>query len=325
VAWALTRGAPIARVLNDVITPLVLGHDALAIPALLDRIDRQLSLLGTEGLVQRAISLIDIALWDIKGRVARQPVWRLLGGFRTQAPTLLVDLYPKPGQDVASLVDKIVARVEQGYSALKIHGGDDPAKVGSVLGAARETVGSTIEFVIDVSMAWRELREAIAALRQWAPYEPAWVEDPCRADKLEWIRRLRELSPIPIGAGDEVANPLAMQQLISAEAVDVVRLDATCQGGFSGFSALAAHAHAHGCAISPHTYPEIHQHCVFALPGIPHLELFLPQSPYDCTDAFLEPESLVHAVSGVVCASERPGLGVSIDWEAVEARALIDR
>jgi hypothetical protein len=58
---------------------------------------------------------------------------------------------------------------------------------------------------------------------------------------------------------------------------------------------------------------------------MPHLELFAPHTPYDCTGAFLEPESLVQAVSGLVCASERPGLGVSIDWEAVEAHVFTDR
>ena len=92
VAWSLTRGAPMAQVIDSLVAPLAVGQDAFAIPALLERFEQQLSLLGTDGLVQRAISLLDIALWgDIRGKAFGAPVWRLLGGYRTVAPTLLVD------------------------------------------------------------------------------------------------------------------------------------------------------------------------------------------------------------------------------------------
>ena len=322
VAWALTRGALIAHVIDVVAAPVVVGRDALAIPALLERFERQLALLGTEGLVQRAFSLLDIALWDIKGRAAEMPVWRLLGGYATEVPTLLVDAYPKPGDPMATIVDRIVARVGAGYRALKLSSASDPAVTASLLAAVREAVGPSVDLVVDVAMAWRDPRQGLAAIQLWAPYDPAWIEDPFRAEQVELIRFIRERSTVPIGAGDEVANPLAMQRLIATDAVDVVRLDAACQGGLSGFAKLAALATSRGCPISPHTYPEIHQHCAFALPGIRYLEVFAPQTPYDCTEAFLRPESLVRAIRGVVHAPANPGLGVEINWGAVEEHAV---
>ncbi len=254
VAWSLTRGAPMAQVIDSLVAPLAVGQDAFAIPALLERFERQLSLLGTDGLVQRAISLLDIALWDIRGKAFGAPVWRLLGGYRTVAPTLLVDAYPGPdGTD--GLIEGIVRRAGEGYPAMKLHSHADPEVTTALLAGAREAVGSAIEFVVDVSMSWRDTREGLSAIGRWAPYHPAWIEDPFRGEKSEMIRFLRQRSSVPIGAGDEVANPLAIKRLITTGAVDVVRLDATCQGGFSGFAALAGLAIDHGVRDLPPYVP----------------------------------------------------------------------
>ena len=322
VAYALTRGAPTAKVIDDVLTPVVLGHDALDVEDLRDRIERQLLLLGTDGLVQRGLSLLDICCWDIRARAQQLPLWRLLDAARTVAPTLLVDCYPAPGEAHEQVAARLAARAEQGYGALKLHAFADPQETRSLLAAARTALSSDVELIVDAGMAWREPREAIEAIHLWAPYELAWVEDPFRAERAEWIREVREQTQVPIGAGDEVASPDAMRRLASLGAVDVVRLDATCHGGISGLLSLAEHSIQAGCQLSAHVYPEIHQHCVLAIPELRHLELFAPKTPYDCAEAFLTPASLVKVDNGTVRAPERLGLGIEFDWEAVRANAI---
>ncbi len=322
VAYALTRSAPTATVIDHVLTPRVVGQNALDTDSLRDRVERQLLLLGTDGLVERGLSLIDVCCWDIKARAAGLPLWQLLGAKRGAGPALLVDCYPAPGEPPQQIASRLAERTGQGYGALKLHGNADAEVTRSLLEAIREAVPAETELVIDAGMVWRKPREAITAIEHWAPYALAWVEDPFRAEQAESIMAVREGSNVPIAAGDEVASPDAMRRLIALDAVDIVRLDAMCHGGITGLMKLAEEATRRGCTLSAHVYPEIHQHCVFALPALRHLELFAPQTAYDCAEAFLTPSSLVEVENGKVSAPERAGLGIEFDWDAVEAASV---
>lgn len=322
IAFSLTRGAPIGLVLRDLIAPVLVGADALRIPQLWDRVEQKLLLLGMEGIPQRAMSLVDVCLWDIKARVAGLPLWRLLGGFRATSPALLVDLYPTGDEDPHRLAEAVAARSTEGYQAFKLHCGGDPSWFAEVLALTREAVGAGADLVVDFGMECSDPAEAVDATRLWQRHRPAWVEDPFRAEQVDWIRQVRDAVEVPVGAGDEVASFSWMRELIARRAVDVVRLDALAHGGITGFAALATLARAQGCRVSPHVYPEIHQHCAFAWPGITHVETFAPGTPYDCAEAFVGPDSLNHPVDGFVSAPERPGLGLEIDWDAVTAHEI---
>jgi L-alanine-DL-glutamate epimerase-like enolase superfamily enzyme len=322
VAYALSRGAPTAAFIRSALAPLVRGEDALCIPRIREKIEDQLLLLGTDGVPERAMSLLDICLWDIKAKIAGLPLWRLLGGYRTEIPALLVDWYPTGQETAAELVAEFTRRVDEGYQALKIHCAGDAEWLAHVLAEARHQLGSGIALVVDAAMAWRHPHEAIAAIRRLEPVRLAWVEDPFRGDQVDWIRRVREQAKVPIGAGDEVASPGAMRRLMAAQAVDVVRLDATTQGGVSGFAALAHEARIRGLRICPHVYAEIHQHCAFAFPGLSYLEVYAPGTRFDCPEAFIKSECLVGTAGGQASAPERPGLGIDLDWDAVQANAL---
>jgi L-alanine-DL-glutamate epimerase-like enolase superfamily enzyme len=323
VAYALTRGAPLEAVLDALITPALLGRDALAIPARWHDVERRLVLLGMEGLPMRAMSLVDLCLWDIKAQVAGLPLWRLLGGFRTTAGTLLVDLYPTGDEDPREVAEAAADRSRRGHRLLKLHCGGDPAWVAAVLALTREA-SSAVEWVLDAGMEWEDPATAIAAIRQWETYRPAWVEDPFRAEQVDWVAQVRAAVDVPIAAGDEVASTAWMRELVERRAVDVVRLDALTHGGISGFAALARRAGELGCRVSPHVFAEVHQHCVFAWPEVAHLEVFAPGTPFDCAEAFVRPESLVPIDDGVVHAPERPGLGLDLDFDALTTHRIGD-
>jgi D-arabinonate dehydratase len=322
VAYALSRGAPTAAFIRSVLAPLILGEDALFIPRIRERIEHELLQLGTDGVPERAISLLDIGLWDIKAKVAGLPLWRLLGGYRTEIPALLMDWYPTGQETADELVAEFEARVAEGYRALKIHCAGEAEWLADVLAEARHRFGRSVDLVVDAGMAWRDPQEAVAAIGLFEFLRPSWIEDPFRGDQTDWLRRVREQVKVPVAAGDEVASPEAIRRLMAAEAVDVVRLDAASQGGISEFAALAHEARVRGLRISPHAYPEIHRHCAFAFPGLSCLEMFAPGTRFDACEQFIRPSSLVRPVNGQISAPERTGLGLDLDWAAVHAAAV---
>lgn len=322
VAYALSRGAPTAAFIRSALAPLIRGEDALCIPRIREKIEHELLMLGTDGVPERAISLLDIGLWDIKAKVAGLPLWRLLGGYRTEIPALLIDWYPTGQETADELAAEFEARVAEGYRALKIHCPGDAEWLADVLAEARHRFGRSVDLVVDAAMAWRDPQEAVAAIGLFEFLRPAWIEDPFRGDQADWIRRVRQQVKVPLAAGDEVASPEAIRRLMAADAVDVVRLDATIHGGISEFAALAHEARVRGLRISPHVYPEIHQHCAFAFPGLSCLELFAPGTRFDSYEEFIRPSSLVRPVNGQISAPERTGLGIDLDWAAVHAAAI---
>lgn len=323
VAYALTRGAPIMQALEDLVAPLVLGESPMHIPRIRDAFERRMAFLGSDGIALRAWSLADICLWDIKARHLGQPLWKVLGGFRQELPVLLVDLYPGVDADIDELVDRLLARSREGYRAFKVHFPGDVNWMAAFLAAVRESsLGWDAGIVIDASMAFTRTAEALVAMRRWEAFQPLWIEDPFRGEESELLDALRSDMGAPLGAGDEVASVGAMRRLIRARAVDVVRLDATCQGGVSGFLELACLARHEALAVSPHTYPEVHRHLGFARPGMDYVETFAPASDFDCAGRFVMSSSAAQPANGRLHAPESLGLGLEIDWEAVTAAAF---
>jgi L-alanine-DL-glutamate epimerase-like enolase superfamily enzyme len=172
-------------------------------------------------------------------------------------------------------------------------------------------------------MAWsfRSSSDAIAAVRLWEEADLRWVEDPFPSDDWRSIRALSDAVATPIAVGDEVSVRGTTERLIEERAVDVVRLDATSIGGFTGFVSLADQAVRAGYLVSPHAYGEIHQHSVFGLPGVEPVEIFLPGSPTWGTSRFVVRELDLAEGSRELAAPTEPGLGLEIDWEAVDALA----
>lgn len=321
VAYSLTRGSPLDLVLTDVVAPLVLDKDALAIPARMDDMVRGVTTLGPVGLVGRAISLLEICLWDIKGHVAGLPVHRLLGGAREAAPVLAVAPYAAPEEDDEAYAERLIPIAERGYQTLKLYPLADPGRMTRRLAAIRRALGDEIGLVVDMAWSWRSAAEAISAVRQWEDFGLTWVEDPFPSWEPVAMRQLTDATRTPIAAGDEVSVPAVMETLIADRAVDVVRLDATSIGGIGRFGELSAMARRAGFQVSHHAYAEIQQHCAFAWPEVTPIEIFLPGSQTWGTSSFMHEDLDLPAGASMLPAPTQPGLGLAIDWVAVERLA----
>ena len=323
VAYSLSRNAPLDVIFADMLAPMVLGAEALDAAAVAERCARGLLAAGTEGVVQRALSLLDVALWDLKGRAAGQPVWRLLGGGGpAEAPVLLVEGYPREGESVEAFGERFAARAAEGYRVLKLANLPDPAEMAERLRAVRAAAGDEVELVVDVAWAWKTVDEARVAARLWEPHRLAWIEDPFPAAWVQAISSLSFLVETPIGVGDDVTSPPLLEELVHRRAIDRLRMDAMTIGGLTAFRPVAGRARAARIPVATHVHPEVHQHCAFGLPGVDLVEMFPRGSEFDCVHEFVLPESLDLTAPGMVRPPQRAGLGLELDWDSVAGHAV---
>jgi L-alanine-DL-glutamate epimerase-like enolase superfamily enzyme len=262
-----------------------------------------------------------VCLWDIRAKALGLPLWRLLGGYRRTIPLLLVEGYPRLNEDAATFAQRIADRVDQGFTAIKLAYPGVPGDTADRLRDTRARVGANVELVVDAAWSWESVDEAVGVVDRWSAYGLAWVEDPFAASEVDMIRALRGACGVPLGAGDAMTDLGTLLALLAADAVDVVRLDITQLGGIGPFQAAMALASQFGRPVSPHIYPEVHQHLAFARPGISYVELFPDDSPFWCTERFVRSDLDTRMERGWLRAPTQPGVGIEIDWSVVEAHA----
>jgi D-arabinonate dehydratase len=313
-----TRRSPIDVAIADLLAPQLLGRDALDVGARLEDIRRATLALDEDGVVGRARSLVDICLWDIKAQAAGVPVWRLFGGNPRQLRVCLVEGYAIADETEGALVQRLLARVEQGYDLLKIEAAHygRPEPVREIMAAVRAEAAP--EFCCDLAWSWRDARQGIAAAKTWQGLGVAWIEDPMPRTRLDQIAFLRRHSPIPIAVGDEATRAADLERLADDGCVDIVRIDATTIGGFSVAIPLAARTVAAGFRVSHHVNPELHRHCIFADASADHIEVFPADRPFDTSHLLIEEAVYDGIRDAVVSAPESAGTGLRLNREAVE-------
>jgi L-alanine-DL-glutamate epimerase-like enolase superfamily enzyme len=317
-AYAYSQGAPLEKVIHEAFTDYLVGENAWDV----DRLQEWAAGLETDfpsEIVQRAYSLIDICLWDIRGKAFGLPVWRLLGGYRQTIPVLLVEGYPRVNEDPATFAQRIADRVDQGFEAIKIAYSGVPGDATDRLRETRARVPGDVQLVLDAAWSWESVDEAVGVADQWSAYDLAWVEDPFAAHEVGMISALRSRCPAPIGAGDAMTGLRTLLALLAADALDVVRLDITQLGGVGPLQTAMAFASLYGRPVSPHIYPEVSQHLAFARPGVSFVEMFPDDSPFWRTERFVRSDLDTRLERGRLSAPTQPGVGIEIDWSVVSA------
>lgn len=319
IAFGLSRGAPVDVVITELLAPHVLGRDSTEPSDLTAAVSANLPHHADEGLVERGLSLLDIAAWDLKGKIADEPVWRLLGGEHDSAPILLTEGRPIPGENDEDFARRLRNRANQGYSALKIEAPTaDKQELSQRLTTPLNAVGENSDLMIELAYSWVE--EVVPAdVFDGLDHRLAWVEDPVHGNDVGRLRQIKNTIGVPLAAGDEVTNPQVLHALIDTRAVDVLRVDITCIGGITGFASLYNAATDAGMQISTHVYPELHRHVVFGYPQSGPIEMFHETSFWNATNRFVQPPTAKSGSDGimVIDAPPEPGLGLIIDWAVV--------
>jgi L-alanine-DL-glutamate epimerase-like enolase superfamily enzyme len=248
VGWGEAFGHAVApatkTAIDTLLAPLLIGRDASDIGGRMGELQRKLHLFGRSGPVIYGLSGIDIALWDIAGKAAGLPLYRLLGGSRFDELTVYSSFLRSTGPEaVAASCREAVA---QGFRHIKLHEIDVPT-----VRAAREAVGPDVEIMLDTNCPW-SVSEAVDMAREMAPLRLYWLEEPVwPPDDHAGLARVRAAGAIT-SAGENADNLHDFQSLFNAGAVDVAQPSVAKVGGISEMRKIMALAQAHGVRVVPH-------------------------------------------------------------------------
>lgn len=309
---------PAAKLIQDGFKDLVVGEDPLRPEMVWDRMFRTTyQRLAAErgwgrGPLVTACSVIDMALWDILGKAAGIPLYKLLGGYTNRVRVYAGGGYYRQGKDLAELRDEMLRFRALGYDAFKMKIGglslrEDVARVAAV----RDAIGPESPLMVDVNGAWDldAAREGVRALRD---FNLTWIEEPLWwADAKGSLPRLRADCPIPIAEGHGEESHFACMEFIERGAVDIIQFDATSFGGITQSRKIMGMAEAHHLRFSPHLELQVHAHLVAASPAGFMVESHAdPQRDplwFDLFGAGLDVKD------GWIELPDRPGLGIEFD------------
>jgi L-alanine-DL-glutamate epimerase-like enolase superfamily enzyme len=251
VGWGETFGftaVPAAKLAIDaVLAPECIGRDAAQTRKLMLDLQKKLHVFGRSGALIYGLSAIDIALWDIAGKVANKPVHQLLGGSEAKSLPCYASLsrYADPG-----VVGENAERaLRSGFRRLKLH----EIEIDCVR-AARVAAGDDIEIMLDVNCPW-SIREALDMTRRLRSFNLKWLEEPVwPPENYSGLARIRREGGIPIAAGENASSLMEFQHLLEAEAVDFIQPSPAKMGGLTELSGVFATANANNTSVMVHTF-----------------------------------------------------------------------
>ncbi|MGI4827887.1 MAG: enolase C-terminal domain-like protein [Janthinobacterium lividum] len=309
--YAHALAAPLA---NELLKQHVIGCDPFEINQMFSAMRKQQRNYGREGIAATALSAIDIALWDLKAKLLKQPLSRLLGQVRAGAP-----VYGSGGftaYDDAQLQAQLGGWVADGIPRVKMKLGTHPDDDLRRVSLARQAIGDTAELFVDANGAYARKQALAFAHRFKGEYNVLWFEEPVSSDDLDGLRLLRDHGPagMDIAAGEYGWTAMYLRNMINAGAVDVIQADATRCGGVTGFMDAVALADATPLPISAHCGPSVHMHLACAARPLRHVEYFHDHVRIESMlfDGFRKP------VDGQMYPDlSRPGLG--LDFKHADA------
>ncbi len=289
--------------------PLLLGEDPRHTERLWQKLQIAIMGHGMTGVVGAgAMTGIDMALWDIKGKALGTPVWNLLGGKLRDR----IRIYGHANTSEAALSLK-----QRGVTAIKCGGVSDPVRK---VAALREAVGDEMDIAIDLhGPPWLTPADAVQVCRALEPYRMMWVEDPIAPDNLDGYRRIRDHSSVTLAAGERMATIFGERELIERELIDVIQPDTGRAGGITQMKKIAAMAEAHHIMLAPHSGslgPVAEYAALHLLASCPNgLVLERIEDDWEGRASTVVP----HPISrdGYLDVPDRPGLGVEIDEDFV--------
>jgi D-galactarolactone cycloisomerase len=302
---------------------LIIGEDPLA-P---ERVYKKLFALTTSRMasekgwsreaVIRISSAIDIALWDIVGKAANLPLYRIFGGFRSEVPAYVTCAYYRDGKDDAELRDEVQKLVDQGHTGFK-------AKVGGLplerdierMALIREIIGDKKDLMIDVNRAWG-LETAIRGAQLLEPLNPRWLEEPVRwEDDRRAMKLLSNKTRIPLSGGESEVTSYGCRAMIEEQAIQILQFDCTMFGGFTEGRKMAGLCELNHVQVAPHHDCFIHAHIVAGSPAGCIVEAFTdPERDPLQAELFEEPPVIKN---GMMTLKEQPGLGLTLSEAAMK-------
>jgi len=266
--------------------------------------------------IVRLSAAIDIACWDIIGKKAGLPLYRLMGGWRHEVPYYVTCAYYQDGKDLGALRDEMEWLKSQGHTRFKAKiGGLSLGKDIQRLETIRDVIGFEADLMVDVNRAW-DLKTAIEGVELLLPLKPRWLEEPLRwTDDRYETTLLAQKTHIPISGGESEITLEGCRAFLDQRSIDILQFDVTMFGGITGGRKLSALCELNHVDVVPHHDPFIHAQIVAATPAGLMVESF-PDPARDPLQAELFENPLVHR-GGSLLLNEEPGLGLRLSVDAL--------
>jgi len=266
------------QVIDLYLKPLLIGADPWNIEFLWQHMYRRTMAFGRKGIGMAAISAVDIALWDLLGQSAKQPVFRLLGGrTKPRIPVYASRLY---SIELSELAAEAKRYKKEGYRAMKLRFGWGPTDGAAgmqqnvdLVKTVRQAVGDGIDIMADAYMGWT-LDYAKRMLRLLEPFNLRWLEEPVIPDDIHGYAELKSHSRIPIAGGEHEFTQYGFRDLLAARAVDYIQFDTNRVGGITQARKISALAESHSVPVIPHAGQMHNYHVVMASLNSPLAEYF---------------------------------------------------
>ena len=267
--------------------------------------------------VVRISAAVDIAAWDILGKVAGLPLYRLFGGYRSEVPCYVTCAYYRDGKTPSELRDEIQMLKAQGHQGFKAKAGGLPLGEDlERLALVREIIGDDRDLMVDVNRGW-DLVTAIEGARLLEPLRPRWLEEPVRwADDRRELKLLAQKTRIPLSAGESELTSYGCRALLEEEAIQILQFDCTMMGGFTEGRKLAALCEMNHVQVAPHHDCFLHAHLVAASPAGCIVESFTdPERDPLQAELFEDPPTIAR---GRLKLKEQAGLGLALSEAALK-------
>jgi L-rhamnonate dehydratase len=275
---------------------------------------------GRRGVGVHAISGIDLALWDIKGKALGLPVWKLLGGgFRHSVRAYASSLFGATPQETGERARRFAG---QGFTAVKFGwdpmGTDEKTDI-ALVREARAGLGPDLDLMIDAGLVY-DAKTAIQRARAFEAYHPYWFEEPLLPDDYEGYAKLSAATSLRIAAGEEESERKSFLQLMDVGKIDVIQVDLTRCGGFTEAMKIAALAADRGLPVVNHgftTYLNVAAalHFLASIPNTLGLLEFVAEEGTTLRNSITE---VIRARDGLVAVPDAPGLGIGLDLQGIQ-------
>lgn len=301
--------------------PVLLGQDPYRVAGLWQEMYQQALLQGRAGVVMRAISALDTAIWDRNARASGLPLYRFLGAVHGESvPAYASGGYYLAGKKPKHLAAEVAAYVKAGFDAVKIKVGKESLKEEEArIAAVRESIGADVILMLDANNAWSDVPTALRFVRMYEKYNPYCIEEPFGPDDIENHVRLSMATPVAVASGEIEVGRWRFKDWIEQGGAAILQPDACVCGGISEFRRIAATAASFGIPVMPHWFHDLHAHLVAATPNARYVEYFPDDQVLNfrrLIDAQLE------CRQGRLLLPGRPGLGFGFDSAALERYAL---
>ena len=327
-------------IVEKIIQPIVIGMDPIDRDVIWHQVYNLMRDHGQKGMPLQSLSGVDIALWDIAGKVSGMPLYQLIGGAHRNR----IDVYgygmmlrPESADSLVSrFIDEAAAIKEMGFKATKMKVGLGPKDDVRLIEAVRQGVGEDYRFMVDANHAYTT-HDAFYVGRAMEDFNPYWFEEPVAPEDLEGYRELRNGLNVNISGGEAEFNRWGWRALLESRGLDIAQPEVCALGGISEYLRVLALCHAHFTPVVNHVWGSAvavatNMHLLAAMPPLPGgLHPWEPMLEFDTTHNMFRDELLtmpldiqrqVAASNGTVGLPEGPGIGVTPDLDFIQKFSL---